>query len=1120
MKTDMVVTATANQAFAADPFASAFVSANAGTGKTKLLTDRVLRLLLSGAPADSILCVTYTRTAAAEMRNRIFRRLAKWAIVPAQELFVDLAEMGLDMPGQDLRGRARSLFAEILDNDDGPRVETVHSFCQSILRRFPIEAGVAPHTELADDDEQQRIKAQARLNILQNPSAELAAAIVLIAETVSEDQAGDIADKFVNSASGLDSPECLAAITAHLRDDLGIKHGEDYQAMIVAALAQIDIDDLAKVAAVLRDSAVKAQTDRGAYLDAWLAEPPDGRVEKWEFLQYALFSNGKPRKTLSNKAMRAQLKRIDDIQQEVISIIKPVMMQYTSQKCCERTLALYHYGIAFHREYSRLKAQRGLLDYNDLITRTNRLLRVSEAAQWVAWKLDNGIQHLLIDEAQDTSPDQWQLLRQIVDAFFDDKNPANDSFDLPPTSVFAVGDFKQSIYSFQGADPMVMTVNRDDLSARASTAQADFRNVSLSVSFRSTGPILDLVNRVMPNLPGVDDFVEHRLARNGAGGFVEILPLVKADDVGGLEPEVAAARQLAAQIKTWIGVRKLSSGKFISAGDILILMRRRGWFFELLLTALQAEGIMVAGADRMKLAEQIEIQDLLALGDVMHLNDDDLQLAVVLKSPLFGMDEEQLFDLAYDRGTSSLFSRLMVHRGADTTLGAMADRMARWQSRAEYDSVFGFFSYVLTDGGRQRLREQLGSSVDESLDHFLGLAQKFALAGGVSLLQFVTVIRNSGGEVKRDMDAVGSDEVRLMTIHGAKGLEAPIVILPDMLRARANAEKLAKSADGKFIYWLPPSGGAQPAFIETAKAVATQLRAEEDNRLLYVALTRARDGLIIAGWEKVRGVRSLEGSDYERLSAEVKSMPGAVCHDDGRIILEALQTVPPMPQFDNIADLPPVRVEANPAVWLFKQAPVDDSKGRPLQPSQLGPDLIPSPFGNTGLLQDRSVALAYGRLAHRMLEILPEIAADNRQQQAARLAANTPDVPVKLAFVLARKIISLIESPDTAPLFGSDVLVEVPINGRVNGYGVAGQIDRLYVDSDRIILADFKTGPRPAGQPPMKYRQQIALYDALLTQIYPGRHIECWLVWIEDIKIQEIDSVDRAAALASLFTED
>ncbi|MEK9745889.1 MAG: UvrD-helicase domain-containing protein, partial [Candidatus Puniceispirillum sp.] len=263
MKTDMVVTATANQAFAADPFASAFVSANAGTGKTKLLTDRVLRLLLSGAPADSILCVTYTRTAAAEMRNRIFRRLAKWAIVPAQELFDDLAEMGLDMPSQDLRRRARSLFAEILDNDDGPRVETVHSFCQSILRRFPIEAGVAPHTELADDDEQQRIKALARLNILQNPSAELAAAIVLIAETVSEDQAGDIADQFVNSASGLDSPDCLAAITAHLRDDLGIKHGEDYQAMIAAALAQINSDDLAKVAAVLRDSAVKAQTDRG-----------------------------------------------------------------------------------------------------------------------------------------------------------------------------------------------------------------------------------------------------------------------------------------------------------------------------------------------------------------------------------------------------------------------------------------------------------------------------------------------------------------------------------------------------------------------------------------------------------------------------------------------------------------------------------------------------------------------------------------------------------------------------------------------------------------------------------------------------------------------------------------
>ena len=1117
----MIARASADQAKASDPAASVFVSANAGTGKTKLLTDRVLRLLLSGAPADAILCVTYTRAAAAEMRNRIFKRLADWAIIPAKALGEDLENMGIHTPSQDMRRRARSLFAEILDNDDGPRVETVHSFCQSILRRFPIEAGVAPHVQLADDDEQSRLKAMARANILYHPSPELAASVLLIAEAVSEGRADEIVNDFINRAVGLDSPDCLAQIESHFRDDLGVVSADTERDMLMARLDLIQVEKLRAVSVALQTSKSKIQIDRGAKMAVWLAQTGEGRIEKLSFLVDALFSAGKPRKQLSNADIRKTSPQIDAIQKQAIETIKPLLPDRAAQICRDRTMALYRFGMAFNQEYSRLKIQRGLLDYNDLITRTNNLLAASEAAQWVAWKLDNGIQHLLIDEAQDTSPAQWKLLRRLVDEFFDGEGAsphrASTATSLPRT-MFAVGDFKQSIYSFQGADPLVMNQNRSELSGRAKAIQADFRDVPLSVSFRSASPILDLVNKTIPDLGGIDDFTTHEMARSGAGGFVELWPVVKGNDDFGAE--MLAATQLARRVKSWIGKRHLPSGDLVGAGDILILLRKRGRFFELLLSALQIANVQVAGADRMQLAEQIEIQDLLALGDVMHLAYDDLQLAAVLKSPLFGMSEDQLYDLAYNRGKASLMSRLMAHRGADGALGKMADQLARWQSRAEYESVFGFFSFVLVDGGRQKFRDRLGRAVDESLDHFLNLAQNFALGGGVSLLEFLTAIRSSGGEVKRDMDASGTDEVRIMTIHGAKGLEAPIVILPDMLASRGKSEPVLPAADGSVHYWLPPSDLARPAFVDEARQAATTLRTEEDNRLLYVAMTRARDGLVIGGWEKPNGVRRLDGSDYALLSAAIKATKTAIENEDGTVSITAEQTAKIDDKREKEPKLPPKKPVDDTADWLFRPAPMDDKSGRPIRPSQPGLDHDPQSLA-AGVAkqnaQSRQIGLAYGKLAHRLLEQLPATDAAVRRDRAVQIAGQSRDVPDAMAASLIDKLLTLIDLPAFAPLFSKDALVEVPINGRLNGIGIAGQIDRLFIDDKRIILADFKTGQPRENAIPRSYLHQMALYDGLLQKIYPGRDIECWLVWVDTLDYQPIGRDAREQALADIF---
>ena len=417
--TDLIHRASTAQAHASDPAASVFVSANAGTGKTKLLTDRVLRLLLAGAPADSILCVTYTRAAAAEMRNRINKRLGDWTIISAKALTEDLQNMGIETPPQDMMQRARSLFAEILDNDHGPRVETVHSFCQTILHRFPIEAGITPHARLADDDEQARLKRQARNNIMGASDSALMRAVQLIAEMADEGRADQILQAFLSQETRLADPQILDKVIAHFEMDLEIPDAKTVKAQKHAAIASIDIEGLRAVAAALDASGVDTHKRRAAQMSVWLAQTPADRIEKLSFLVDALFTANGPRneRALSNANIRKALPDAVAIQQAVIHAIEPVLCGDNAQICKQMTIALYRYGAAFWREYERLKAMRGVLDYDDLINRTNRLLDQSDAAQWVAWKLDNGIQHMLIDEAQDTSPQQWQLLRRLIDDF-------------------------------------------------------------------------------------------------------------------------------------------------------------------------------------------------------------------------------------------------------------------------------------------------------------------------------------------------------------------------------------------------------------------------------------------------------------------------------------------------------------------------------------------------------------------------------------------------------------------------------------------------------------------------------------------------------------------------------
>ncbi len=1116
--------ASSRQAAASDPGTSVFVSANAGTGKTKLLTDRVLRLMLQGAAPDSILCVTYTRAAAAEMRNRISGKLADWTVSSSEALLDDLRGMGIGVPAQEMLGRARSLFAEILDNDDGPRVETVHSFCQSVLRRFPIEAGIVPQAELADTFEQGRMKAEARDNLLRRADPDLARLIGRLASQTSEGNAETLLDELLDKEGRLADPDIELRLKTHFAEGRGIDPALDLDQVIEALVADLDIEGLRASAAALTQSGVAGQMRRATKITAWLGEDDDGRRRHIDRLIAALFGSNGPlsERSLSNKDIRDAFPRVVEVQQTTQQALSGLIATRAAQRCRDLTGALYGFGRAFQDEYETLKTRRGLLDYDDLIRLTNAMLADGDAAQWVAWKLDNGVHHLLLDEAQDTSPAQWQLLRRLGDEFFE--AAGETSADSGPRTLFVVGDFKQSIYSFQGADPVVMGRNRLELHDRAGTLAAPWREVGLDVSFRSARPILDLVNLVVPALDGITDprmpgFQAHRSARRDAGGFVEVLPVVAEDEApvdppAFAPPEIREPRDAAAQsaaklaemLSEWIGQRRLPSGRLMRAGDVMVLLRSRGRYHRLLLAALQQAGIPVAGADRMKLEDQIEIQDLLALGDVMLLPEDDLQLAAVLKSPLIGIDEETLFTLAHDRGGRSLHACLMAHAGGDSALGRVADRVIRLRELAEGQSVFGFYSSVLIEA-RQDFRRRLGAAVDETLDHFLTLAQAFGSAGGVSLTGFLAQLRGSGGEVRRDMDSDGADQVRVMTIHGAKGLEAPVVVLPDMLAPVSRIpEQLVRDPQSGFVYWAP--GGVRPDFVSEARDRAREREDEEENRLLYVALTRARDGIVIGGWQ-AQHRRRLEASHYERLHAAVSGMEGVEADADGTL---RLNTEGALPAGNQGLPVPPPVEDSRPVPdWLFRDAPEEPRPPRPLRPSQ--PDGRAQTARAPGSRLAASRALARGRLAHRLFEVLPMIEPARRSAVRDAMLAAQVDVPADQAAQLAAEVEAVMDLAALAPVFGPDALAEISVSGVIDGIGVAGQIDRLHVDETRVLVADFKTGPRPS-QTPLDYVRQMALYAALLEQIYPGRQVTTWLVWTEACAIEELDRTARAAALA------
>jgi ATP-dependent helicase/nuclease subunit A len=1139
------------QRTAADPRTSAFVRANAGSGKTKTLIDRVARLLLEGAEPAAILCVTYTKAAAAEMQRRLYRRLGDWSVMADGKLTEQLAELeGRTTGDYDARrlSAARALFARALETPGGLKIQTIHAFCEKLLRRFPLEAGVSPGFQVMDDSAAAAVAAAARAGLAHlamtrdDRIAQAYARLSVELDFASFQQMfrdfealrGRLQDFF----AAQDEQE---GVDAWVWGTCDLAPGTTPEAVETEARAAFDRALWRQAAQVLSQGG--KQDQKCAAQLAAVAEAAEPGLSE---MLAALFTEGGDGGAAKWCAGTAGLKAHEGLREHLLGVQRRLEIareRLRAARVAERTLDALRLAAGYLQAYAIEKQAFGALDFADLIEKTKALLAQNQAAAWVLYKLDGGVDHILVDEAQDTAPDQWDIVRALTGEFFAGEGRPRDR-GLERT-LFVVGDEKQSIYSFQGADPsrLVSETERYVEEIRASGRRA--APVPLQASWRSTVDVLGFVDAVFAaGVPPLPDALAHPAKREGHRGCVDLWPLVAEPEKTertawtaplDVEDEASANKRLAgaiaAEIKAtvargdavWDHLGEAWIQRPASYGDVLILVRKRGAFFEEVLRALKQAGVPVAGADRLALSGHILFDDLLALARFALFPDDDLTLAALLRSPFCDVEDESLYRLAHRR-LGSLWRALRA-RAAEAPDWAAAAGFLTWALEAAGQlSPFELYAQALARRDAQgrsmraRMLRRLGPEAEDALEEFLG--QVLAAEGrGVRDLEGLAAdFASLDIVVKRELEG-GRDEVRVMTAHGAKGLEAPIVFLPETTSQQSpRGSPLMETEDGGFLWCA--SGKADCEASAAARARRVRKEQEESLRLLYVALTRARERLVICGkrpanrkeenlkgwWAAIR-----DGFAHAGVEPHVRS---ALCgaFDVRRYGPDPLPLGPAATAAPDAAAAP---------VWAARAA-APEPLARYASPSDLGDGAkaaAPSPLAE----QDGLGRWRRGELIHRLLQLLPDLPPAGRATAAEALLRREPDLTTGQRREMAEAALGVLQDARFAEVFGEGSRAEVAIAGTARalpqGLRISGRIDRLVVLPDRVLVVDFKTNrpaPREAAAADPAYLRQMATYAAVLADVFPGRRIEAALVWTDGPSLMPVPENLMAEALAGL----
>ena len=1165
------------QGRAADPKSSAWVSANAGTGKTHVLTNRVLRLLIDGTPPARILCLTYTKAAAAEMSKRVFDRLSAWVTADQDKLSTALEMLTGRAPDTAEIARARTLFTGAIETPGGLKVQTIHAFAERLLQRFPLEAGVPPGFKILDDTKKRELTAAAiDATISQaagDPLKPLGRALDMVIRYASDASFDELLTKTIAHRAWLEAAsrieegaerDTFAGADKLIRSLLGARAGATSAGLDAERASVLDDASLRALKAHL-DGGSKADVKNAAALAATIAATaPAARATA--LAGYFLTGKDEPRSSLMTKALgeaRPDLLALADSAQARFVKLSEGLKALTA---AEATGALYRLAGAVLQRYSDAKAAAGALDFEDLIVRTTNLLSTSSQADWVLYKLDGGLDHILVDEAQDTSPEQWQIIAGLAREFFSGSGARENV----TRTLFAVGDEKQSIYSFQGAEPERFNLMGREFRVLAERANARWQAVPLNLSFRTVQPVLDAVDRVFadagrtPGLTAGTEQIRHIASRFGHSGIVELWPLETPGDSTDADPweplsetnERAPANRLAeriaATIDHWIktGECLASTGKPITAGDILILVRKRNPFAVPMVAALKARGIPVAGSDRIQLTEQIAVKDLIALGDFLTLPEDDLALATVLKSPLFNLNDDDLLAIAPGR-KGALWKAVLAAADANLRFKTAAETLKRWRAKADFTPPFEFYASLLDrDGGRALMLNRLGPEAADALDEFLELALGYDDGAPPSLTGFLAALRDGGFEVKRDMEH-GRNEVRVMTVHGAKGLEAGIVFLPDTCTTSSGDSpglRLVELADTPRPSGLPPpviwavKGSSGLPALRSALSLGQTRETEERNRLLYVAMTRARDRLYVAGFEGRKGRAAGCWYDLVEESLSPLLVKAQTAGQDVRR-LETAQTAEPEAKSTASA----LRHQPVPLpVFALKRAASEPQLTVPLSPSRLEP-YAPDADGEPVYKQDKGPGDSYdrpsplkladghrflrGTLTHALLEHLPTLPESKRHDAALAFVAKRGGGLSQAARAsIVTETLAVLGSKTFTHVFSSESRAEVAIAAtlpRPSGHGPAlklsGQIDRLAVTGAEVLIVDYKTNRPPPLDPESvaaAYLFQLAAYALALGEIYPGKRVRAALLWTDGPRLMEIPQATLQGYIRKLWDLD
>lgn len=843
---------------AANPSKNVWVQANAGTGKTSVLIQRLLRILFR-APDPSrtgILCLTYTNAAAGEMRNRILSELRTWVSASDDDIadMLDGVCENKNVTNNDI-ARARKIFFIYIDNPDMLKIKTIHGFCEEILRRFPIEAGISPAWSLVSDESQKIL--------LQNAFSRLL--------TTKDAITGAAFEHVVNRISEYSLPKILDVLSRQYKDFFDIDDFNKYRKYFIDKtkyflnlnVCNCDMFDVKKLENVITqcNKAKKSLKKPVKYLSDIInvtRQYIDKTIDFEKYKSAYLKQNGEPLQ---------KLEKYDFLLSEQDRVYSQNQFNI-NKKIFDDTVALFDLSAEFAKNYIQIKHEHNVLDFEDLILYTRKLFSDPKNMGYVLSQLDISLSHILVDEAQDTSPLQWDILRLLSGDFFTDGDTENSR------SLFVVGDTKQSIYGFMGADPDAFATSRESISNQIQNNLRTISDIPLSQSFRSLSSILYAVDTFFgnQNIRAISGFInnKHIVSRRESAGVVEVNKLVSKQETNETVREYISS--IANRIKQMI-----DSGVY-SANEIMVLVQKRASFASMLVNELKRLGVPVAGSDRIVLPNFPAITDLLNLVRFCIDNSDDYRLCCILKSPLYRFSESDLYKLCAIKNAQSttVFDALVEYNQS------IHDDLMDIIQWAQQMSPYSFFTKILNhNDNRKKMIAALGNQIIDPLEEFITICLAYERTQPGTLRHFLKWFITGGAEIKRDMDS--SAGVRVMTVHGSKGLQSRVVFLIDTVRT-PDTESILPVPNTNTWLWIASSDCASNAQSVAADKLMSK-RIAEYYRLLYVAMTRACDELYIYGFTPYKNAPDV--SWHNQLWNVLSNVDGATKDDNTiRIIHE------------------------------------------------------------------------------------------------------------------------------------------------------------------------------------------------------------------------------------------